>query len=224
MHGDDAMKLAEPTLLEAFTAMQRDTLATMLRSGINAPLTSSVGRLFDAMSAILGLCQVNSFEGEAAMAVEFAACRAHVAEPMPAIEVRDDGDKLVLDWRDMLSVMLRERRRGVAPEPLAAALHEKLAASIVEVARRVGRRRVVLTGGCFQNARLTEQTVDQLCAAGFAPYFHHRVPPNDGGLAVGQVVFAAQPLIEEKPDVSRSRPGAQHRRCRRADQARPRRV
>ena len=64
---------------------------------------------------------------------------------------------------------------------------------------RVGRRRVVLTGGCFQNARLTEQTVDQLCAAGFAPYFHHRVPPNDGGLAVGQVVFAAQPLVEEKP-------------------------
>jgi hydrogenase maturation protein HypF len=199
MHGDDAMKLAEPTLFAAFTAKQRDTLATMLRTGVNAPLTSSVGRLFDAVSAILGLCQVNSFEGEAAMAVEFAACRAHAAEPMPAIAVRDDGGKLVLDWRDMLSVMLRERRRGVAPEPLAAALHEKLAASIVEVARRVGRRRVVLTGGCFQNARLTEQTVDQLCAAGFAPYFHHRVPPNDGGLAVGQVVFAAQPLVEEKP-------------------------
>jgi hydrogenase maturation protein HypF len=58
---------------------------------------------------------------------------------------------------------------------------------------------VVLTGGCFQNARLTERTVDRLCAAGFAPYFHHRIPPNDGGLAIGQAVFAARPLIEEKP-------------------------
>lgn len=74
-----------------------------------------------------------------------------------------------------------------------------MSATIVEIARRVGRRRVVLTGGCFQNARLTERTVDLLSAAGFAPYFHRRIPPNDGGLAIGQAVFAARPLIEEKP-------------------------
>jgi hydrogenase maturation protein HypF len=74
-----------------------------------------------------------------------------------------------------------------------------LSDAIVAIARHVGRRRVVLTGGCFQNARLTERTVDRLAAAGFAPYFHHRIPPNDGGLAAGQAVFAAHPLIEEKP-------------------------
>ena len=94
--------------------------------------------------------------------------------------------------------LIQERKRGAAPEPLAAALHDGLSTAIVDVARRVGRRRVVLTGGCFQNARLTERTVDLLCAAGFAPYFHHRIPPNDGGLAIGQAVFAARPLIEEK--------------------------
>jgi hydrogenase maturation protein HypF len=105
----------------------------------------------------------------------------------------------MIDWVPPLLELIQERKRGAPPEPLAGALHDGLSAAIVDVARRIGRRRVVLTGGCFQNARLTERTVDLLCAAGFAPYFHQRIPPNDGGLAVGQAVFAARPLIEEKP-------------------------
>ena len=171
----------------------------MLQRGVNAPFTSSAGRLFDAVAAILGLCQHNRFEGEAAMAVEFAASRARETAALPAFVIRESDGPLVLDWLPPLLALIQERQRGAPPDPLAAALHDAMGAAIVDVARRVGRRRVVLTGGCFQNARLTERTVDLLCAAGFAPYFHHRIPPNDGGLAAGQAVFAARPLIEEKP-------------------------
>ena len=199
IYGDDALTNTELDPVAAFTAQERGVLATMLRRNVNAPFTSSAGRLFDAVAAILGLCQRNSFEGEAAMTLEFAASRAREAVALPSLVLRETDGPLMIDWLPPLLQLIQERKRGAAPEPLAAALHDGLSTAIVDVARRVGRRRVVLTGGCFQNARLTERTVDLLCAAGFAPYFHHRIPPNDGGLAVGQAVFAARPLIEEKP-------------------------
>jgi hydrogenase maturation protein HypF len=205
LDGDDALANAALPPVTAFTAAERTVLATMLRRGVNAPLTSSAGRLFDAVAALVGLCQVNSFEGEAAMAVEFAASRARAPTPLPPMVLRGKAgvsrgkpSRLTVDWRPAVAALIRERAQGTAPEALAAALHEVLSAAIVDVARRVGRRHVVLTGGCFQNARLTERTVDRLRAAGFAPWFHQRVPPNDGGLAIGQAIFAASPLIEDK--------------------------
>jgi hydrogenase maturation protein HypF len=199
IYGEDALANTELTPVATFTPKERVVLATMLRRGINAPFTSSAGRLFDAIAAILGFCQRNSFEGEAAMALEFAASRARETVALPPFVVRESDGPLMIDWLPPVLELIQERKRGAPPEPLAAALHDGLSAAIVDVARRVGRRRVVLTGGCFQNARLTERTVDLLCAAGFAPYFHQRIPPNDGGLAVGQAVFAARPLVEEKP-------------------------
>ena len=199
IYGDDELANTELSPVAAFTAQERGVLATMLRRGVNAPFTSSAGRLFDAVAAILGFCQLNDFEGEAAMALEFAASRARETAALPPFVVRESNGPLMIDWVPPLLELIQERKRGAPPEPLAGALHDGLSAAIVDVARRIGRRRVVLTGGCFQNARLTERTVDLLCAAGFAPYFHQRIPPNDGGLAVGQAVFAARPLIEEKP-------------------------
>ncbi|HEX3990112.1 MAG TPA: carbamoyltransferase HypF [Acetobacteraceae bacterium] len=198
IYGDDALANTELAPVAAFTTKERTVLATMLRRGINAPFTSSAGRLFDAIAAILGFCQRNSFEGEAAMALEFAASRARETVALPPFVIRENDGPLMIDWLPPVLESIQERKHGAPAEPLAAALHDGLSAAIVDVARRVGRRRVVLTGGCFQNARLTERTVDLLCAAGFAPYFHQRIPPNDGGLAVGQAVFAARPLLEEK--------------------------
>ncbi len=197
IYGDAALSNTKLAPVAAFTAQERGVLATMLRRGVNAPFTSSAGRLFDAVAAILGLCQRNNFEGEAAMALEFAASRARETAALPPFVLRESDGPLMIDWLPPMLELIRERKRGAAPEPLAAALHDGLCAAIVDIARRVGRRRVVLTGGCFQNARLTERTVDLLCAAGFAPYFHHRIPPNDGGLVAGQAIFAARPLIEE---------------------------
>ena len=132
------------------------------------------------------------------MAVEFAAERATAAVSLPPIVLADGAGALVLDWRRMLAAMVEARRGGTAATSLAAAFHDALADSIVTVARTVGIGRVLLTGGCFQNGRLAEAAILRLRNAGFQPFWHHRVPPNDGGLALGQAVFAGRPLIEEQ--------------------------
>jgi hydrogenase maturation protein HypF len=197
LFGEAALKMLALAPVAAFTPPQRAVLATMLHRAVNAPLISSAGRLFDAVAALLGLCQRSSFEGEAAMAVEFAAEQTSWTAPLPPAVVRETKGRFIIDWRPLLLSLVKQHIAGVAPEPLAAALHDGLIEGIVEVADRVGLRRVLLTGGCFQNARLTERTVTTLRAAGFVPYWHHRIPPNDGGLAAGQALFAARPLIEE---------------------------
>lgn len=178
--------------IAAFSPAERRVLAAMLARGVNSPLTSSAGRLFDAVAAILGLCQRASFEGEAAMTVEFAADRAEATHRFAPPALRADGDRLIADWRPMIETMTEAFRMGVSAEALAAGFHDWLVELIVAVAARVGIERVLLTGGCFQNARLTERAVARLRTEGFAPYRHRRIPPNDGGLAVGQALFAAR--------------------------------
>jgi hydrogenase maturation protein HypF len=197
--GEDTFAMTELPPVAVFAPTVRQPLARMLARGVNAPLTSSAGRLFDAVAAILGFQQKVSFEGEAAMAVEFAADRAtnNVTLAAPAI-VTDKAGTLVIDWRPMLAAMVSAVRAGACADALAAAFHEGLVDSIIAVVTRIGTAQVLLTGGCFQNARLTERTVARLRQAGFEPYWHHRVPPNDGGLAVGQAAFAARMSIEEK--------------------------
>jgi hydrogenase maturation protein HypF len=94
----------------------------------------------------------------------------------------------------MLAALPAARAAGAPAAALAAACHAALADAIVAVAQRLAAGRVLLTGGCFQNARLTERTMAGLRAAGIEPFCHRQVPPNDGGLAVGQIAFAASPL------------------------------
>lgn len=197
LFGEAALKMLALAPVAAFTPPERAVLATVLRRAVNAPSTSSAGRLFDAAAALLSLCQRSSFEGEAAMGVEFAADRASWTASLPPAVVRETRGRFMIDWRPLLYALIKQHIDGVRAEPLAAALHDGLIEGIVEVAHRVGLPRVLLTGGCFQNARLTERTVTTLRAAGFVPYWHHRIPPNDGGLAAGQALFAARPLIEE---------------------------
>lgn len=180
------------TLLAAFSEAERRTLTKMLARGLNAPATSSAGRLFDAAASLLGLMQVATFEGEAAMAVEAAAMRARQSQSLAPLPLVEDNEKLVLDWRPMLASLIAARVDGCAVEALAAGLHEALASAIVAVAERIGEPRVLLSGGCFQNAILTQCAVARLRAAGFMPYWHRRIPPNDGGLAVGQIAYAAR--------------------------------
>ncbi|MFZ5929392.1 MAG: carbamoyltransferase HypF [Acidobacteriota bacterium] len=169
-----------------FTDNEWQVLVRMMERGLNAPWTTSAGRLFDAAAALLGLCDRASFEGEAAMRVEFAARGAECAQPVAMEE----------DWAPLF-----ERLAG-AGSPVAeraALLHASLAESIVAAARRARVETVVLTGGCFQNARLAETAARRLREEGFRPLLQRRVPPNDGGLAAGQLLAAAW---EVKLDVS----------------------
>ncbi len=177
--------------LDGFSDGERRLLGRMLASGANSPLTSSCGRLFDAVAALLGIKAVSSFEGQAAMMVEFAV-KEGVDDAYPvSLRSRGGGEPLVFDWEPLVRAILRDQERGVETGVICARLHNALADLIVEVARQVGLERVVLSGGCFQNRYLTERTFHRLQQEGFRPFTHQRVPPNDGGIALGQIVVAA---------------------------------
>lgn len=182
-----AWEMGRPELARPhFADNEWQVLLRTIERGLNAPWTTSAGRLFDAAAALLGLCRRASFEGEAAMLVEFAARGAGCAQAVPMEE----------DWAPLLERLADGRLPAAAR---AALLHASLAESIVAAARRADVETVVLTGGCFQNALLAETAARRLRAEGFRPLLHRRLPPNDGGLAAGQLLAAAW---EVKLDVS----------------------
>jgi hydrogenase maturation protein HypF len=195
MFGDDvfAMDLLAP--VKAFLPKELSVLKAMLREGINSPITSSAGRLFDAMASILGLRQCVSFEGQAAMQLEFAA--AHIAtHGHYPFDIRSEE----VDWEPMIRAVLDDKRHHVPTGIIAARFHLALGEMIVAVARIVGAARVVLTGGCFQNCYLVERTIQRLQEEGFRPFWHEHVPTNDGGIALGQIVAAARELRREREE------------------------
>ena len=179
----------------------RAQLASLLRSAVASPWTTSMGRLFDAVASLTGLCHQASFEGQAAMAVQFAAEQEAVTGgvtvegyPMDLVPSHSSDTKWMIDWRPMVSAMLDDLRRGCRLEYIAARFHVGLAEGVVRVAQAAGFPRVVLTGGCFQNQLLLALVRQRLESAGFTVYNHHLVPPNDGGLSLGQAVVAAHRL------------------------------
>ena len=113
----------------------------------------------------------------------------------------------VLDWEPMVRALIADREADRPAGVLAARVHNTLVRAIVAVAERAGESRVVLTGGCFQNRVLTERTVHALTAAGFRPCWHQRVPPNDGGLALGQIAAVAARLAVSAAPVAPAAPG-----------------
>ena len=132
------------------------------------------------------------------MELEFALDGFRTDETYPAgLGESDQQSVLIVDWRPMTLGAINDVRRGVPAGTVSAKFHNTMAESIVAVARRVGEERVALTGGCFQNKYLTERAVRRLQDEGFRPYWHQRVPTNDGGVALGQIVAAARALRKE---------------------------
>jgi hydrogenase maturation protein HypF len=99
---------------------------------------------------------------------------------------------LIADWEPLIHALLADLAGGAALGDMAARFHNTLADMIVAIAEQVGIQTIALSGGCFQNRYLTERTVGCLVAAGFSPHWHQRVPPNDGGIALGQILAAAR--------------------------------
>jgi hydrogenase maturation protein HypF len=189
--GAEAFVRVDLPPVAAFSAAEHSVLQQMLASGISAPVTSSAGRLFDAFASICGLRQRASFEGQAAAELEWAAEGRSTGRRYEfTVRPLERGELLIVDWQPALEAALDELQRGTAVATVSEALHNGLAAAVAEVAIRIGQGRVILTGGCFQNARLTEATVAALRDGGFEPLWHERVPPNDGGIALGQAVWA----------------------------------
>jgi hydrogenase maturation protein HypF len=187
----DPIHLAPLAMSLGFNDSEMAVLFAMLEGGIQAPLTTSAGRLFDGVAALLGLRLRSSFEGQAAMELEFAADSAPKEEAglaMPLIAA-DGREFWQIDWRPAVAEILATRTHG-DPRRLAARFHAGLALSIRDVAARVGIETVALSGGCFQNARLHAGARRTLQAAGFTVLSHLGLPPNDGGVAAGQALGA----------------------------------
>lgn len=187
----------------AFSDQDLQILPAMIKKRINTHVTSSLGRIFDAVAAILDLYQYSRFEGQAAMALEFLADQILTDDFYPleliAPESRAKSEKksLIVDWEPMIKGILSDISEGRSVAAISAKFHNSLSEAAVQVARNIGEKRVVLSGGCFQNRYLTEKTVARLTDSGFAVYWHQRVPPNDGGISLGQAVGAG--LIKAKP-------------------------
>lgn len=156
-------------------------LKTALEKKINTPMTSSAGRLFDAVSALLNLKTENSFEGEAAMQLEFMADE----QEQESYPFKDPTD-----WRPLLSALLNDKEKGIKANILSARFHNTLVKMLCNFAKKSGYKDILLTGGCFQNKLLTEKSIKALKENGLTPYWHKDIPPNDGGIAIGQAVAA----------------------------------
>ena len=196
---------------EAFEPSERALVRSALRAGINSPACTSLGRLFDGVASLLGLVQRLSFEGQGGLGVEGAAARClsrsgdtpTAKGPWMTITENSDG-LLQLDWRPWLRAWLPLLANGAEPSELAAQFQQALARGLVELVcaggdRLVGRTHpitgsaerpvvaVALSGGCFQNAALLSGCAALLRRRGLQPWWNERVPPHDGGLALGQL-------------------------------------
>ncbi|HVP14990.1 MAG TPA: carbamoyltransferase HypF [Terriglobales bacterium] len=196
LHGGALPEPARRRIGPLFTDREIDLLLRMLERRMNCPLTSSAGRLFDGIAALLGLPPVVTFEGEAAMALEWAADAAERgAYPVDySIGPRPggaDAGGAILDWAPLVSAVLEDLDRGETRGAIAARFHNALVRGAVRVAREAGEARVALSGGCFQNRILTERLAGALEREGHEVLLHRAVPPNDGCVSLGQAVVAA---------------------------------
>jgi len=197
VYGQEAFGMTRLAPVAAFTPAEREVLGTALTRGLNAPRSTSAGRLFDGFAALCGLVQRASYEGEAASALQWAAESSRTGRSYDLPVIDRGTAPLVVDWGPAVTAAVADLADGVSPAAIAEALHNGLARAIVAVAVQVEARQIVLTGGCFQNHCLTEAAVARLRTASREVFWHGRVPPNDGGIAVGQAVWAASHSMQE---------------------------
>jgi hydrogenase maturation protein HypF len=199
---------ADYPLLAATSRLEAKPLRTfdaMIERGINAPRASSCGRLFDAVAAALGLCfDQQGYEGDAAARLEALAARSGEprSAPYPFVLLQPPGDgPMTLDPTPMWRALLDDLAAGVDAGAVAMRFHRGLAQALAETCRTLapaGVSDVALSGGCFQNRILLEETAARLRSAGFAVFSHRQVPANDGGLSLGQAAVAAAFLIDRR--------------------------
>ncbi|MDD9943827.1 MAG: carbamoyltransferase HypF [Myxococcales bacterium] len=193
MYGSEAFAMTDLAPVAALSPSERRVFRHALARGGHAPATSSAGRLFDAVAALLGVCLRSDYEGEAACRLEFLARGARGAPTAYPFALEPDASAggLRVDWGPMIEALLADQAQGVDAASCAARFHAGLAEAIARVADHFGCSIVALTGGCFQNPTLLEGAVRVLRAQGRHAIWNREIPPNDGGLAAGQLAAFA---------------------------------
>lgn len=168
-----------------------ELIMQMLVKRINSPLTTSMGRLFDGISSIIGIKNKANYEAQAAMELEFAADDC-VSEDFYNYDIIVKPDNTyIIDWHSIIREILADMRAGISKQLISAKFHNSLAETIIDIAKKYKPKKVVLSGGCFQNKYLLERAVKRLRDEEFKVYWHQRVPTNDGGISLGQIKYSA---------------------------------
>jgi len=189
-------KQSQLTSIGQVTEVEVEVIKRQVERKINSPLTSSMGRLFDAISALLGIrCEID-YEGQAAVELEMAAYEedyAHAQESYPYRIVEDEGIRIVR-LKDLLSAVIGDLHQGISKGRISVKFHNTVAQMINEmchlIADETGVSQVALSGGVFQNRLLLRKAVSLLESSGFQVFTHRQVPCNDGGISLGQAVIA----------------------------------
>ncbi|MBW4439079.1 MAG: carbamoyltransferase HypF [Pleurocapsa minor GSE-CHR-MK-17-07R] len=204
LYGEQLPDLPHP----GFSPQELAIVKKALARKINAPLTSSMGRLFDGVAALIGLRQRASFEGQAAMALEFA-CEGITTDRRYPFTVSpatagQNAEARIIEWGPVIEGILADLNDGLTAREIAAVFHNTLVDMIVIMAIQSQIEQVVLSGGCFQNKRLLEDSIARLQEAGFRPYWSQKIPANDGGIALGQIAAAQREYAWRQHHVSGS--------------------
>jgi hydrogenase maturation protein HypF len=179
--------------VRALTPAEKAAVEHQAQSGLNSPRTSSMGRLFDAVASIAGVRHEVSYEGQAAIELEA------IADPEEGGAYEFEIGEGVVLAAPVIRGAADDVHAGISASRIAARFHNAVADMIVEVCNRIREERglevVALSGGVFQNVTLLGRVVPRLEGAGFRVLTHRRVPPNDGGVSLGQAVVAADALL-----------------------------
>jgi hydrogenase maturation protein HypF len=192
VYGDDLLKMD----LEFVKRIERhkvELVIEMIKKKINCPLTSSCGRFFDAISSLIGVCDYATYEGQSACELEMHAHMANHAQHYSYEIKKEEG--FIVDPRSIVAGVVDDIKNGVLRSQIALKFHNTVANFIVDMCLEIRKQyminKVALSGGVFQNKLLTERVSRLLKNRGFLCYLHSRVPPNDGGISLGQAIVAA---------------------------------
>jgi hydrogenase maturation protein HypF len=192
--GEDAPHIAH-RLLAGVRKEKIEFIFELMKKRVNTPLTSSVGRLFDAVASLIGLCQINTYEGQAPMELESLIYDKVPHNYFYPYNVQERDGMLMVDLSPAVRSVVADRDEKKSGSYIACKFHNTVAQFALDVCKRIRSRRhlnkVALSGGVFQNKYLSEKLTFLLQEEGFAVYRHRNVPPNDGGISFGQAAVAA---------------------------------
>lgn len=183
--GESAFKI--PQIQDAFSQEELTILPSQFESGAGIFETTSMGRLFDAVSFLTGFKTQSQFEGQAAMDLEFSIGDFLCKASYPITLFHKNG-KHELDWQPMILEILDEMKLGIYRQEISFKFHQALVNAVVVIGRLSGQKQICLSGGCFQNKTLLEMAIQQLEKEAFSVYWNRDVPINDGGISLGQAV------------------------------------
>jgi hydrogenase maturation protein HypF len=198
LYGDDFLSQARQLGL-SYSPLEERILCRQLAQGLNSPLTTSAGRLFDAVAAALNVCRTRTYEGQPAMELEMAADETE--EGWYPAAVNPGPDALVLDTLAIFRAVVCDRNSGVPAAVIAARFHNSLVRLLADACNlirdRTGLNLVALSGGVMQNALLFTRLKRSLAERSFEVLTHTLTPPNDGSISLGQVAVAAAQIEKE---------------------------